>query len=169
MPSRKMLTRLWMVAVAGAVAGACGGESGGGGEGATSEAPATDPSTTTAQPQPGTPGSSPTTGGGAAMAGGDAALVQQGQQVFTGPGNCQTCHMPNGQGGPLAPNLADNQWLWFEQQPQLDELTALIKTGVTAPKEHPAPMPAMGGGTLSDEQLRAVAVYVLSLSSGGQG
>ena len=42
-----------------------------------------------------------------------------------------------------------------------------IQTGVPTPKKAPAPMPPMGGASLTPEQVRAVAAYEYSLSHGG--
>ena len=39
-----------------------------------------------------------------------------------------------------------------------------MTTGVPKPKEHPAPMPPKGGAPLTDDQVKAVAAYVYSLS-----
>lgn len=92
-------------------------------------------------------------------------MVTQGQAVFTGAGLCGTCHMPDGTGGPLAPNLHDATWINIDGS--YDAIVNLIMTGVAEPKEHPAPMPARGGSTISDEQVRQVAAYVYTLSHGG--
>ena len=39
-----------------------------------------------------------------------------------------------------------------------------ITTGVASPKNYRGPMPPMGGGQLSQDQLAAVAAYVHSLA-----
>ncbi|HEX7119217.1 MAG TPA: c-type cytochrome [Longimicrobiales bacterium] len=97
-------------------------------------------------------------------------MVAQGQQIFTGQGNCYTCHGMNAEGSQLAPNLTDDQWLWIDpaQGDLLTQATERIKSGVPQPKEFPAPMPPMGGAQLSDEQVQAVAAYVLSLGGAPQ-
>ena len=94
----------------------------------------------------------------------DPALIEAGRQVFAGPGQCYACHGPAAQGTALAPNLTDGSWIWITD-PQQDlraKLATLIRAGVPSPREHPAPMPAASG--LNDEQLQAVAAYVVSLS-----
>jgi len=98
--------------------------------------------------------------------GATAELVAQGQQVFNGPGICFTCHGQNGQGTPLGPNLADGEWLWIEnpEQDLIAKLEEQIRTGTPQPREYPAPMPPMGGASLNDEQIRAVASYVAALN-----
>ena len=152
MPSRTMLARLTVLALAGSVLGACGG--GEGGDDAEAGA-AADSAPVAAAPAPAaTP---------AAGAGGGAAA---GQQIFASAGNCYTCHGPGGVGTALAPNLTDAEWVNFPARPSLDEVMGLVRTGVPQPKQHPAPMPPMGGAQLTDEQIHEVAEYVLSLSAG---
>lgn len=89
-------------------------------------------------------------------------MVQQGRTLFTGQGTCHACHGPNATGTQLAPDLTDDEWINISS-PTIDELTNVIKTGVPQPKEHPGPMPPMGGANLTDEQVRALAAYVLTL------
>jgi mono/diheme cytochrome c family protein len=38
---------------------------------------------------------------------------------------------------------------------------------VVAQKQHPSPMPPMGGAQLTEEQVRALAAYIYSISHGG--
>jgi hypothetical protein len=40
----------------------------------------------------------------------------------------------------------------------------VVTNGVPQPKQHPAPMPPKGGAPLTDQQVRAVAAYVFSIS-----
>ena len=42
---------------------------------------------------------------------------------------------------------------------------SLIKSGVPQPVEHPGPMPPMGGANLSDDQVNALAAYIVTLGS----
>lgn len=96
------------------------------------------------------------------------AMVQEGQQIFTSNGNCYTCHGPNAEGTALAPSLTDQEWIWVTPGPnEYAELQERIKEGVPQPKAHPAPMPPMGGVTLTDDQLKAVSAYVYSLTNKG--
>ncbi len=89
-------------------------------------------------------------------------LVGQGKKLFTGSGNCFTCHGANAKGTPLAPDLTDKTWLQIDGS--YPAIVKLIHTGVPQPKEHPAPMPAMGGAQLSESQICAVGAYVFSLT-----
>jgi len=122
------------------------------------------------QPAAGAPTQAPATGQpaptGQVPAGATPEMVAQGQQIFTGQGLCFSCHGMDAKGTQLAPNLTDDQWLWLDpaKGDMLEQAVNLIKTGVPQPKEAPAPMPPMGGASLTDEQVRAVASYVLSLN-----
>lgn len=95
-----------------------------------------------------------------------AEMVTAGQVVFSGSGICYTCHGPDGTGTQLAPDLTDGEWLNVPADPSLADIVELVKSGVPTPREHPAPMPPMGGASLSDEQVDNVAAYVLSLFAG---
>jgi cbb3-type cytochrome c oxidase subunit III len=97
-------------------------------------------------------------------AGVTADMVSQGQTIFTSTGNCYTCHGPDAKGTALAPNLTDQEWLNISGT--YPEIQNVVKTGVPTPKSHPAPMPAMGGAQLTDDQINQVASYVWSLGGG---
>jgi mono/diheme cytochrome c family protein len=92
----------------------------------------------------------------------DSALEKRGREVYASAGNCAACHGPAGRGTPLAPDLTDDEWLNLEGG-SYEEIVGLVAGGVPAPVRFPAPMPAEGGGDLSDDQVCAVAAYVLSL------
>lgn len=89
-------------------------------------------------------------------------MVSQGQEIFTGAGLCSTCHTPTAEGGPLAPDLTDDEWINISGR-DYDEIVELVNTGVPEPVEHPSPMLPMGGASLTEEQVRSVAAYVYSL------
>ncbi|HVA58061.1 MAG TPA: c-type cytochrome [Gemmatimonadaceae bacterium] len=91
----------------------------------------------------------------------DQALVDRGRAVFSGSGTCFACHGPNAKGTALAPNLTDPQWLNIDGS--YASIVGLVRTGVPKPKQHAAPMPALGGATLTGAQVCAVAAYVYSL------
>ena len=92
---------------------------------------------------------------------GDAALIAEGEALFGGVATCAACHGPDATGTAIAPNLTDDQWLNIEAPPTAEKIQALIRNGVAEPKEHPAPMPPMAN--LTDDQVAAVAAYVMSL------
>ena len=89
----------------------------------------------------------------------------QGQQLFTGQGGCAACHGPDATGTQLAPDLTDGEWINVSSR-DYDEIVQLINTGVPQPKEHPGPMPPMGGANLSEEQVQALAAYVVGIGQG---
>jgi mono/diheme cytochrome c family protein len=93
------------------------------------------------------------------------AMVAEGETIFMGAGICFTCHMEGGEGGPLAPSLTDDEWLNVDGS--YESIVQNIMTGVPEPKEHPGIMLPKGGTNISDEQVRAVAAYVWTLSNGG--
>lgn len=91
----------------------------------------------------------------------DQGVVSQGRAVFVGSGNCQGCHGANAKGTQLAPDLTDLQWLNIDGS--YASIAQLVRTGVPHPKQHAAPMPPMGGTSLTPQQVCAVAAYVYSL------
>lgn len=91
--------------------------------------------------------------------------IALGDSIFHGQaagGTCTACHGQDAKGTAVAPNLTDSQWLNGDGSYQF--IVNTVTTGVPKPKEHPAPMPPKGGATLSDDQVKAVAAYVYSLS-----
>ncbi len=88
-----------------------------------------------------------------------------GKELFAGQGGCQACHGPNGSGSTLGPNLADDQWLHVSS-PDPAAIAGVIRNGVAQPLEFPAPMPPMGGASLDDQQIEALAGYIASLGQG---
>ena len=90
------------------------------------------------------------------------AMAQEGQDIFHGAGVCVSCHLREGVGGGLAPNLTDDVWLHVDGE--YESIVEVIMTGVPIPIEAPGPMRARGGSSITDEQVRAVAAYVYILS-----
>ncbi|MGD2120859.1 MAG: c-type cytochrome [Gemmatimonadota bacterium] len=94
-----------------------------------------------------------------------AAMVTEGEEIFNGSvGICWTCHLQDGAGGPLAPNLTDDEWLNIDGS--YESIVQNIITGVAEPKEHPGVMLPRAGMPLTDEQVNAVGAYVWTLSNG---
>ncbi|MEX0912855.1 MAG: c-type cytochrome [Gemmatimonadota bacterium] len=162
MHNQSLLKTLAVVLVAGTFA-ACGDAGDEAPPPATID-PAAAPAETTPEPVPEPePADAPAAD---APAGATPEQIEAGRQVYTGAGICFTCHGQQAEGTPLGPNLNDGDWLWIED-PETDlhtKLVTLIRTGVTQPAEYPAPMPPMGGASLSEEQLESVAWYVVSLN-----
>lgn len=88
---------------------------------------------------------------------------EEGRRLFTAQGGCHACHGPQATGTQLGPNLTDDQWLNVAE-PTMDEVMRVIREGVTQPVEYPAPMPPMGGARLTDDQIHALAAYVIGLN-----
>jgi mono/diheme cytochrome c family protein len=184
-----VFTWLAPVALAGLLS-ACGGGDGGGGGGSETPAggagaaapPPVAGDTTPAGGPGGDAGAATTTsadtgaaaagrgasgGAGGSGAGGDAKLIALGDSVFhgqAGGGTCYVCHGQDAKGSGVGPNLTDSEWL--NTDGTLAGITTTIKSGVPQPKKAPAPMPPMGGASLSADQVKAVATYVHSLGGG---
>ena len=108
------------------------------------------------------------TQGGAAMdmplpEGVTQAMVAQGKTIFEGVGICATCHGVDGTGTTLAPNLTDAEWLNISGR-NYDEIVGVVTNGVPQPKQFPSPMMPKAGTQMTDDQVRAVAAYVYTLS-----
>lgn len=89
----------------------------------------------------------------------------QGRELFTGQGGCQACHGPDAGGSQLGPNLKDAEWLHLAG-PDPAAIAEVIRSGVAEPAQYPAPMPAMGGASLTDDQIQALAAYIASIGQG---
>jgi mono/diheme cytochrome c family protein len=97
-------------------------------------------------------------GAGAATPG----MVARGDSVFHGPGNCYACHGSKGE-GLVGPSLIDAEWV--HSKGTVEEIAAQVAKGI--PKEQSKsgiPMPPKGGSTISEDDVKAVAAYVHSLS-----
>lgn len=90
--------------------------------------------------------------------------VEEGRRIFHGPGACVTCHGQGGEGvSSLGPDLTDEAWLHVDGS--LASLQERIRAGVPAAiSSVGVPMPPRGGVRLTDDDLRAVAAYVWTLS-----
>ena len=87
--------------------------------------------------------------------------VALGKRIFhgeVGGATCAGCHGSDAVGTPVGPDLASGKWLWGDGS--LESITQTIANGVPEPKEHPGAMPPMGGVTLPETNLKAVAAYV---------
>lgn len=90
------------------------------------------------------------------------AMIARGDSVFHGAGNCYACHGSKGE-GLVGPSLIDAEWI--HSKGTIEEIAAQVAKGI--PKEQSKsgiPMPPKGGSTISDEDVKAVAAYVHSLS-----
>jgi mono/diheme cytochrome c family protein len=92
------------------------------------------------------------------------AMVEKGKAVYKGTGLCFACHGPEAKGA-VGPNLADKEWIHVKDGDYAG-LVGIITKGITAAeaKTGKGPMPAKGGSQITDEDVKAVAAYVWSLS-----
>lgn len=92
------------------------------------------------------------------------AMVEEGKAIFSGAGICVSCHGPKGEGIPnLGANLTDDEWLHSDGS--YPAIVQSIMNGVTAQESSSGvPMPPKGGTAITDDQVRAVAAYVWTLS-----
>jgi mono/diheme cytochrome c family protein len=126
-------------------------------------APAADTAAAAAQGQAQDTGAKAAGGGG----GGDAKLIALGDSIFhgqVGGGTCYVCHGQDGKGSAVGANLTDGEWL--HDDGTIAGITGTITNGVPKPTKAPAPMPPMGGASLTPDQVKAVATYVHSLGGG---
>lgn len=121
----------------------------------------------TQQAEPAAPAQTEAAPGGEAQAEAGGDMVAAGQQIFNGNGICFTCHGMDGVGSPLGPDLTSGSWLWVDKGGDVQaQVEKIVREGVSQPKQYPAPMPPMAGVSLTDEQIRDVAAYVVSISGG---
>jgi cbb3-type cytochrome c oxidase subunit III len=101
---------------------------------------------------------------GEAPAGATQAMVDEGSTLFHGAGLCATCHGVDAKGVPgLGANLTDTVWLHSDGS--YPAIVKQIMEGVPANvSTSGSAMPAKGGSSLTDDQVKAVAAYVWSLS-----
>ena len=90
------------------------------------------------------------------------AMVDKGNEVFHKQGLCYACHGQDAK-GLVGPNLADDVWL--HSKGSYEELVAQVTKGVTKEESKSGvPMPAKGGSSISEDDVKAVAAYIYSLS-----
>ena len=93
-----------------------------------------------------------------------ADQVVLGKKVFHGEvagATCAGCHGADGGGTPVGADLTAGTWLWGDGS--LQSITDVIRKGVEQPKQHPGAMPPLGGVSLTDPQLAAVAACVCAI------
>lgn len=128
-----------------------------------------DPLPATSRPNPpaavalggGGAGAVPVLAAAATPAGVTQEMVEQGAELYAGV--CSACHAAGGAGTAAAPALNDGAWINISGA--YGEIVTVIQTGVPTPRQHPAPMPPLGGGNFDEAQVRAIAAYVFALSN----
>jgi mono/diheme cytochrome c family protein len=86
-------------------------------------------------------------------------MAARGRKLFAE--TCTVCHGPDAAGTQLGPSLVDAEWL--EGGGTVPEIERVIREGVPEPQEYPVPMPPLGGGSYTEEEVRALSAYVFSL------
>ena len=91
-------------------------------------------------------------------------MIEEGAKLFSGLGICMVCHGADGAGVPnLGADLTDDEWAHSDGS--FEGILKTIKEGVSSEKSTSRTvMPPKGGSSLNNEQLKAVAAYVWSLS-----
>jgi mono/diheme cytochrome c family protein len=90
------------------------------------------------------------------------ALIAQGDSIFHSKGNCYACHGANAQGA-VGPNLTDAEWIHSDGS--YDAIVKQVTTGVPQNESKSGiMMPPKGGSSITDDEVKAVAAYVYSLS-----
>ena len=90
------------------------------------------------------------------------ALIAQGDSIFHSKGNCYACHGANAQGA-VGPNLTDAEWIHSDGS--YDAIVKQVTTGVPQNESKSGiMMPPKGGSSITDDEGKAVAAYVYSLS-----
>ena len=95
-------------------------------------------------------------------------LIVQGKGIFLDQGLCYICHGVDATGARgVGADLTDDEW--WHNDGSYEAIVNQILTGVTTEQaRNPlgAMMPPRGGSAITEEQVRAVAAYVWSLSNG---
>jgi cbb3-type cytochrome c oxidase subunit III len=90
------------------------------------------------------------------------SMVDRGKEIFTKQGLCYACHGQEGK-GLVGPNLTDATWI--HGKGTYEEIIGIVTKGITKEEaKGGVPMPAKGGSSISDDDVKAVAAYVYSLS-----
>jgi mono/diheme cytochrome c family protein len=93
-------------------------------------------------------------------------MVAQGKEIFGGAGLCNVCHGADGTGVPgLGADLTDDEWAHSDGS--YEGIVQTVMGGVDASASTVGTaMPAKGGSGITDEQAKAAAAYVFTLSKG---
>jgi cbb3-type cytochrome c oxidase subunit III len=92
------------------------------------------------------------------------AMITKGKTIFTSTGLCFACHGMDAK-GMVGPNLTDQTWI--HGKGTYPEIVQIVTTGipVAQTKTGKGAMPPKGGSQISDDDVKAVAAYVWSLSN----
>ena len=92
------------------------------------------------------------------------AMITKGKTIFTSTGLCFACHGMDAK-GMVGPNLTDQTWI--DGKGTYPEIVQIVTTGipVAETKTGKGAMPPKGGSQISEDDVKAVAAYVWSLSN----
>ncbi len=92
-------------------------------------------------------------------------MIEAGATIFNTK-SCKNCHLVNGVGGARGPDLTDDKWIHIDGS--YGAIVRLVTTGFTKAEQvdpkYQFSMNPRGGVNLTDDEIRAVAAYVWSLS-----
>jgi mono/diheme cytochrome c family protein len=90
------------------------------------------------------------------------AMVDKGNEIYHKTGLCYACHGQDAK-GLVGPNLTDDVWL--HSKGTYDDIVKQVIAGVTKEESKSGvPMPARGGSSITDDEVKSVAAYVYTLS-----
>ena len=91
------------------------------------------------------------------------AMIAKGKTIFTSTGLCFACHGMDAK-GMVGPSLVDPTWI--HGKGTYPEIVQIVTTGipVAETKTGKGAMPPKGGSQISEDDVKAVAAYVWSLS-----
>jgi len=95
--------------------------------------------------------------------------VALGDRIFHGEasdGTCSGCHGSDAGGTSVGPAL--NSGVWVQSDGSLPSITHIVTTGVTHPRNYTGVMPPLGGASLSEQDVAAVAAYVWAVGHAAQ-
>jgi mono/diheme cytochrome c family protein len=91
------------------------------------------------------------------------SAIAWGKALFHGSANCSACHGEGGRGTGYGPNITGA--LWLHGPGTYESLIEQVKHGVPASRSATGQaMPMRGWTTMSDDDVKAVAAYVWSIS-----
>jgi len=91
------------------------------------------------------------------------SAIAWGQALFHGPANCSGCHGDGGRGTEQGPNITGA--LWLHGPGTYESLIEWVKHGVPASRTYTGEaMPPVGGSPMNEQDVKAVAAYVWSIS-----
>jgi mono/diheme cytochrome c family protein len=91
------------------------------------------------------------------------SAIAWGKALFHGSANCSACHGEGGRGTAYGPNITGA--LWLHGPGTYQSLIEQVKHGVPASRSATGEaMPMRGWTTMNDDDVKAVAAYVWSIS-----